>query len=180
VPVTYYLHSDPTPPNWHGDAPPPLTMDETAPGHDTLYDYNVDPPAHAGRDVDKNGGPPPHGDADEYLEWRTDTQAVLLTLRSDITLYLWGWNPNNQDTDASIYLYDYDGSSYRNIDYTVVTWAQGVDDWEYKTITLSANGQLIDPGHQLVIWVHSENARGMHFAYDTITFNSRIQFTGEW
>ncbi len=74
VEVTYYLHSDPTPPNWHGDAPPPLTMDETAPAHDTLYDYNDPGGANPGR-LGRQGRWHPSGapDPDNYLAWHYTT-----------------------------------------------------------------------------------------------------------
>ena len=56
VDVVYYLHSNPTPPVWHTNAPPPLTMNETAPAHPVLYNYNSTDDTKPGREVSPGGG----------------------------------------------------------------------------------------------------------------------------
>lgn len=42
------------------------------------------------------------------------------------------------------------------------------------------DGLTVPAGHQLVLWSYSDNAQGQQYAYDTISYPSRIRFDGEW
>ena len=183
VDVTYYLHSKTSPPIWHRDEPPFFYMDERFPGHSILYNYNSSDLSKPGREVVK-GGSTPGGNPvplEKFLEWRTGEQDVPLTLRGNVSVTLWGKNPANQTVVAKAYLYELDGSGYSLIAQTSYTWQPSVTDWQTMPLTFAGTtGRVIDKGGELVLWVISDNAKSLHFAYDTIPYNSQIQFTGRW
>ncbi len=181
VSLTFYFHSNPTPPTWHAAAPPPLTMDATSPAHNNLYNYNDADPSKPGRLVSKGGGTPPcETNPDKYLEWRSEISTENLEFLSDVTVYLWGKNPINQILESTTYLYDFDGSSYQYIGHNTFSWGKNIGDWQLSQITISASGNTIAAGHQLVVWLISSNSKSLQFAYDTTNYDSRIEFTGEW
>jgi hypothetical protein len=190
VGVTYYLHSNPTPPNWHGDAPPPLTMDETAPHHNTLYNYNGSDPAKPGREVAKGGGTPPgETDPSDYLAWYSPSPNVPMTFRSDATLRLWGRNTQNQVLVATAYLYTYNGSTYTLLASDTEQWQPNDPAppalWREAVFSFDTfdgvDGDVLPAGSQLVVWLVSDNAKSLHFAYDTSGDHpSRLEFTGQW
>ena len=179
--LTFYLHSNPTPPVWHGNAPPPLVMDPTAPAHANLYNYNGTDPSKPGRNVTKNGGTPPgETNPTKYLEWRGGPYAEPLTLLSNATLTIWGRNSLNQDVTASYYLYNRNGSTYTLLGSATYSWPNKMADWAPASVNLGGAGHVLQPGHQLVVWVISDGLKDIEFAYDTTGYPSRLEFTGEW
>ena len=177
--ITYYLHTSSVLCNDHqGD--PPLTMDEDEPVCSGLYDYNGGG-GSLGREVTKNGPmpPPATGDEEKYLAWYTEQLPERMLIQSDVTLYLWGKNPENQDYTANIYLYSYDGSSYTQLDTAVASWLAHTDDWLLKEVTFNVAGRTVEANHQLVVGLKHSNAQKLYFAYDTKTdYKSRIEFIG--
>jgi hypothetical protein len=187
VPVTYYLHSDPTPPRFDELTTPPYAMNETEPSHSVLYNYNSDDPSKPGREVKKGGGTPPgETDLETYIEWFTGKQTMPLTLESDVTLVLWGKNPSNQPVVATAYLYKLDSDGYHLISYNSYTWPAGVTEWEQLTLNIGGENSVIPTDSELRVWIVSNNAKSLHFAYDTRTYPwdddypSRIEFLGRW
>jgi hypothetical protein len=180
-PVTLFLHSNPTPPVWHANAPPPLVMDPVEPAHDNLYNYNGTDPAKPGREITKNGGTPPgETDPDKYVEWRGGPYAQTVTLQSDVTLIIYGKNPLNQDVTTYFYLYDLHEGYYDLKGSATHVWPKQSVNWKDATLTLGGAGYQIQPGHQLVVWVTSDGLKNIQFAYDTKTYESRLEFMGEW
>jgi hypothetical protein len=190
VAVTYWLHSNPTPPNWHGDAPPPLTMNETPPSHNTLYNYNGSDPGKPGREVAKGGGTPPgETDPDDYLAWYSPSPNVPMTFRNDAILRLWGRNTQNQVLVATAYLYAYNGSAYTLLASATEQWGPYDPEppalWREATFNFDTfdgvDGDELPAGSQLVVWLVSDSAKSLHFAYDTSgNHPSRLEFTGQW
>jgi hypothetical protein len=180
-PVTFYLHSNPTPPTWHGNAAPPLTMNPTAPTHDNLYNYNTTDPGKPGREITKNGGiPPGETNPDKYLEWRGGPYAQPLVI-SDVTLTIYGRNPLNQDVTAHYYLYiRSSGGGYTYLSEAAYVWPKQGVNWKPAALSLGAGPFTVQPGEQLVVWATSDGLKNIQFAYDTVTYNSRLEFTGEW
>jgi hypothetical protein len=179
--VTFYLHSNPTPPAWHGNAPPPLTMNPTGPTHDNLYNYHTTDPGKPGREVTKGGGTPPgEGNPEKYLEWRGGPYAQPL-LVSDVSLTIYGKNPLNQDVTAHYYLYlRSSGGGYTWLSEASYVWLKQGVNWKPATISFGAGPFTVLPGEQLVLWVTSDGLKNVQFAYDTETYQSVLQFTGEW
>jgi hypothetical protein len=187
VDVRYFLHSVPSPPANHTNAELPFFMTEEKPAHGILYNYN-DPdndPIKPGREVMKGGGTPP-GEADpqKYIEWRTawdrEHYPVPLTIRGDVTVTLWAKNPANQQVVGRAYLYELSEGGYTLIAQTYHTWAAGVIDWQPVELTFPVSQWSILDDGQLVVWVISDNAKSLHFAYDTTVYPSKIGFSGSW
>jgi hypothetical protein len=187
VNVRYFLHSVPSPPVNHTNAELPFFMTEEKPAHGILYNYN-DPdndPAKPGREVLKGGGTPP-GEADpqKYIEWRTawdrEHYPVPLTISGDVTVTIWAKNPANQQVVGRAYLYELSENGYTLIAQTYHTWAASATDWQPADLRFAVNQWLIRDEAQLVVWVISDNAKSLHFAYDTNVYPSRIGFTGRW
>jgi hypothetical protein len=187
VDVRYFLHSVPSPPVNHTDAQLPFFMTEEEPAHGILYNYN-DPdndPVKPGREVLKGGGTPP-GEADpqRYIEWRTawdrEHYPVPLTIKGDVTVTLWAKNPANQQVVGRAYLYELSEGGYTLIAQTYHTWAAGVIDWQPVELRFAVSQWPIRDDGQLVVWLISDNAKSLHFAYDTTVYPSKIGFTGRW
>lgn len=185
VDVTYWLHSTPTPPNWHGPAPPPLTMDERAPSHDTLYNYNGDDPLKPGREVLKGGGTPPGEiDTSDYLMWHSPSPSVPMSFENNATLTVWGRNSHNVAVVATARLYTRVGSTYtlRGTATRQMLAYEGAppNDWVPLTFTFATTGVQWPAGSELVVWLTSDNNQSLEFAYDTISYSSNLTFQGKW
>jgi hypothetical protein len=193
--VIYWLHSSPTPPGWHGNAPPPLGMNEVYPAHNTLYDYNhyyedyYDPAAVLGREVADHGGTPPgETNPDNYLEWRSPSISVDLDFTSDATLTIWGKNPENAVVDSTAYLYyrnDGTGAYSLPLAQASITFDKNVTEWLQVTYPLGVNGLTVPAGNRLVVWLVAPGAKSLHFAYDTKDgplpgYPSWLEFDGQW
>jgi hypothetical protein len=189
VNVTYYLHSNPTPPDYHTNSELPFFMTEEKPIRPFLYNYN-DPendPAKPGREVLKSGGTPPgEADPERYIEWRTawnreePEYQVPLRITTGVTVTLWVKNPANQPVMGTAYLYELNSSGYNWIAQTTHTWPAGVSEWQETELVFRVSDLPIGDRSQLVVWVISDNTKSLHFAYDTTDYRSRIEFTGRW
>ena len=201
VDVTYWLHSNPSPPNWHGDAPAPLVMNEvsprdphTPPYHDVLYDYNNPGGQYPGRQILKGGLTPLDDEEDltDYLAWYSTVQLEPLTLITDVELILWGKHPENVSVTGAVYLYEYDPDAdadpdadpndvWRELGSATNEWGANTDDWTKITYTfVGSAGEVVHKDNQLVVWKVASVPKQLHFAYDTISYDSRIEFTGQW
>jgi hypothetical protein len=180
--VTYYLHADdPEVPTWHDDYAPPLFLTERFPGHGILYNYNSSDPTKPGREVQKGGTTPPsETEQDKYIEWRTYPQQEPLTLEGNVVVTLWGKNPANQTLVARAYLYEKNNTGYNLIAMDSYSWAAAVTTWQEMTFTFGISEWQIDVGSELVVWVISDSAKSLHFAYDTTVYPSMIEFSGRW
>ncbi len=195
-PVTYWLHSSPSPPSWHGNAPPPLGMNETRPSlshvppyHDVPYDYNHyyaaydDPAAMHGREIAAHGGTPPgETDPDNYLEWRSPSTSHPVTFTTNAVLTIWGRNPTNSVVDSTAYLYYRDDptGSYWYLAQASYTFARDVTEWTQVTYTFGVNGLTVPAGNRLVVWLVAPGAKSLHYIYDMLSYDSRLEFRGRW
>ncbi len=179
----YYLHNDPTPATADTDAQSPLPLDTNAPTGVTLYNYDQNYDADAGRILQKT----PLGLSESQLQkhqvWRSGSLAGDLAITGDVTIDLWGAIKDfgqDQTGIVTVYLRDYNGSTHTEIGNGTVyaaDWQDGASTWVKRSIFIPELGYTVSSGDELEVFMVVENSSGsdMWFAYDTTAYPSVVK-----
>ena len=184
VPSTsLYLHNNPTPPT--GDTPRQavLPIDATVPSASFLYDYDV-PDGNPGLQLKNTSLGLAKTNPDQFQLWRTDVLAIPMVIVGDVFVDLWAAIRNyqkNQPGAVTLYLRDYDGSSYIEIangSVFVFDWQRGTTNFVRATIAMLDVDHTVPAGHQLEVRLYADDikaSKDMWFAYDTVWYPSVIK-----
>jgi len=178
----WYLHNSPTPPTGDTNSQSMLSLGAIAPTATTLYNYDQDRDSSAGLLIAKGASGVGETDLVKYQVWRTGLGSDL-SISGTVTIDLWSALSDfgqGKRGIITIYLRDYDGSSYTEIgDGTVdeADWQGGSSTWVMKTITISGLNYTIPAGNQLEVKliVGSNAEDNLWFAYDTNSYSSVVK-----
>ena len=183
MPKTWYLHDDPSPPIADTTSQSILTLDPTAPGAGTLFNYDKDRDAEPGLLIAKGGIGATETDTTKMQVWRSRPLAASLKLNGAVRLDVWSAMKvfeKSKKGSVTFYVRHFDGSSYTEVGSGTLTqgdWQQGGSaTWVKKTITTGALNYTIPAGHYLEIKliVNDGADADMWFAYDTSPYASRL------
>ena len=184
VPSTFhYLHNNPSPPVDDTNRQAVLPLDQTAPTGSILYKY--------GR-PDNNPGLLLQGtelglaepSTDKYQVWQSNALAAPLLVQGDVLVDIWAGIrnfQNNQSGAMTIYLRDYDGSSYTEIANGSIfaeDWQQGSGTFVPQTVIMPDVDHTIPVGHQLEVRIIADTikaSKDMWLAYDTTLFPTVVK-----
>ncbi len=177
-----YLHNNPTPPTGDTTSQTALPLDKLAPTATTLYNYDVNRDSSAGRLIVLGGTGATESDTTKYQDWLTTALSSALTIDGTVTVTLLSGMKDfglSQAGSVTVYLRDFDGSSYVEIGNGTLTdadWQRGSSSWVEKTITIADVNYTIPSGNflEVKLIVTSSSADDMWFAYDTVSYGSRV------
>lgn len=177
-----YLHNNPTPPTGDTTSQTALPFDKLAPTATTLYNYDTDRDSSAGLLIVKGGTGATESDTTKYQDWRTTALSADLTIDGTVTVTLLSGMKDfslSQAGSVTVFLRDFDGSSYTEIASGTLTdadWQGGSSTWVEKTISIADVDYTIPSGNflEVKLIVTSSSAADMWFAYDTVSYGSRI------
>ena len=158
-------------------------MDSQPPSGSALFNYDTNRDALSGIVIKKGGAGADETDSAKHQAWRTSVLSEAYTLPNAVTTTLStamkNHNPNKQGS-MTLYLRDFNGSGYTTIaaaSLTKADWQGGSANWTTVSATLTTAGYTLAPGHQLElkIIVNSQSDDDLWFAYDTTTYQSRIE-----
>jgi hypothetical protein len=180
----YYLHNNPSPPTGNTNQQADLTADGTFPGQTTLYNYDQDRDASAGRLIVKGGSGASESDLTKYQNWRTGVLGRDLELSGTVRVHLWAAvkDFNTSATGSvTVYLRDFNGATSTEIASATVTsgpWDTGASGtWVSKTVAIPAVDYTVPAGNRLEVKVIVGSSSGddMWFAYDTVSYYSYVE-----
>lgn len=184
VPVTYYLHNNPTPPTANTNAQANLPMNTTAPTAATLYNYDANRNATAGLTILKGGSGAGETDLTKYQNWRSPVLASPLVINGDVAVGFWSAMKDfgqNKTGLVRIYIRDFNPatSAYTEIANTTVTaanWQGGSNTWVYRTASIAVSNWTLVAGRRLEVKfiVQGGAADDMWFSYDTTTYQTTV------
>lgn len=182
--ITYRLHNNPTPPAGNTNQQANLTINTTPPSATTLYNYDQDRDAFAGRLIVKGGSGVGETDLTKYQNWRTGLLVLPQTINGTVTFQFWSAIKDfglAKQGVVTAFLRDFNPatSTYTTIataTLTVANWQGGSTTWVQKTLTMSASSYIVVSGRriELKIIVGSTAADDMWFGYDTTTYDSTL------
>lgn len=172
-----YLHNRPSPPTGPTRATFGLAADPTLPATATLYDYDTDCDAQAGRRLRRGGTGPTESRTCWYADWRTAPYPAGLELDGTVAVRVFAARTGSGANPVlGAYLRDLDPATGARIalasgQATVTTAGFGL-----VTIPIPAAGRIA-PGHALelvLVNVATGPGRDLLIAYDTAGQRSRI------
>jgi hypothetical protein len=182
-PHALFLHNDPSPPVGDTTSQLRLPLDSTAPTGTILRNYDSERDAAPGLVVYKGNDGLAEANPTKFQRWRHVT-ASAFTIDGDVTLHLW---TAMQDFDPAkrgaiiIGLLDCDsgGASCSLIASTTFTETPWPSSWEERSIDLGTLSYVVSAGRALVIHVGTDSLSDddLWFAYDTNSFDSRLEFS---
>ncbi|MDP6821975.1 MAG: hypothetical protein QF554_01630 [Dehalococcoidia bacterium] len=181
----YYLHNDPSPPSGDTTSQADLTADVSYPSASTLYNYDTDLDAFAGRVVLKGGAGASESDLTKYQNWQTAALTQPLELSGTVRVEFWAAVKSFSTSvrgDVTVYLRDYDGAVYTEIGNVTVTsdpWdAAASGTWVQATAAITGLDYTLPTGNQLEIKIIVPPASGddMWLAYDTISYPASVTY----
>ena len=182
-PYPHYVHNNPTPPTGDTNRQADLPLDTTPPTATTLYNYDQDANASAGRQINKNGGGASESNLVRYQNWRTNALSQDLTIDGVVNFPFWSGTANFKGNRRGVvegYLRDYNGSVYTEITSGTVDisdWQGGSSTWVQYTLVFSSVNYTVPAGNQLEFKITvGSGSQHMWFAYDTTTYYSYLQF----
>jgi hypothetical protein len=183
--TTYWLHNNPTPPTGNTNVQANLVMNSTAPTAATLFNYDADQDAAAGRLVLQGGSGAGEADLPQYQNWRGPTAPLLgQTINGTVTVEFWSAMRNftsGTAGDVRVFLRNFDtilglNSEIANTTITSADWQGGSTGWIKSVATFNVNTTLL-VGHKLEVKliVGAGAADAMWLAYDTTLYRSRVR-----
>ena len=179
----HYLHNNPTPPVGDTSRQAVLPLGETAPAGSVLYRYGQ-PGNNPGLLLRGTELGLAETIPDKYQAWRTIPLAQALTIQGDVLVDIWAGIKNfqvNQSGAMTVYLRDYDGSSYTEIANGSIfaeDWQQGSGTFVPQTIIIPDLNYTVPAGHQLEARIIADTikaSKDMWLAYDTSGYPSVIR-----
>lgn len=179
----YYLHNNPTPPVDDTNRQAILPLDETAATGSVLYKYGQpnNSPGLLLRGTELGLA---ESATDKYQVWQTSALSEPLTVQGDVLVDIWAGIRNfqaNQSGAMTVYLRDYDGSSYTEIANGSIfaeDWQQGSGTFVAQTIMIPDVDYTVPAGHQLEARIIADTikaSKDMWLAYDTSDFPTVIK-----
>lgn len=181
----YFLHNNPSPPSGDTTSQADLVADDSYPSAATLYNYDTDRDAAAGRLISKGGTGASESDLALHQNWQTAVLTEPLELAGTVRVAFWAAVKDFNTTargDVTVYLRDYDGGSYTeigNVNVTADPWdASASGSWVSATAAISGLDYTVPTGNQLEIKMIVPAASGddMWIAYDTNSYPSSVTF----
>jgi hypothetical protein len=183
--TTYFLHNNPTPPTGDTNAQANLSMNTTAPSVTTLFNYDTDLDAVAGRLIARGGSGAGETTLANYQNWRGPIAGALgQTINGTVLVEFWSGMPGFAQGTAGevrIFLRDVDSitgitQEIANTTVSAADWQAGSNGWVKRSGSLSVNTTLL-VGHRLEVklLIGSGAASDMLFAYDTSIYRSRVR-----
>ncbi len=177
-----WLHNNPTPPTGDTNSQADLSLDITAPTATTLYNYDQDRDAFAGRFVIKGGSGASESDLSKYENWQTGALSEDLIIDGVANLTFWSAMKNfttGTRGSVQVFLRDYNGSSYTEITngtLDVSDWQGGSSTWVQKNLAFPSVSYTVPAGNQLEVKIIVDPNAGdnMWFAYDTTAYDSKV------
>jgi hypothetical protein len=174
-----YLHNNPSPPPGNTAAQPILPCDAEVPPGLTLYNYDTNFDSAPGRSIKKGGSGPGETDLLRYQSWRSGPQPLSFTLSGSVVVEFWAAMKDFRTDKVGVvraYLFDVSGGSSVLITEGVTVLAPSTAGWHYRGIGLSIPSYTIPAGNELELKLIVDSTSGddMWFAYDTISYPSRI------
>jgi hypothetical protein len=153
------------------------------PSATTLYNYDTDRDASPGLLIARGGTGPTETDPTKYQAWRTSALASGLTIKGTVRVLLWSGMKNFGQTTSgtvTVFLRHFNGAAHVEIaqgSMPAQAWQGGSPTWVVKAITISGVDYSIPPGDylELKIVVGAAATDDMWFAYDTTSYNSRVE-----
>lgn len=176
-----YLHNNPSPPIADTTTQPTLPVDTATPSADAIFNYDTDRDIDPGRSILPGGLGFDEIDPDLHQRWTSPVFPETTLLNGAPQLIFWSSVPAFQaDVSGTVtaYLAATNGSHQAWLISGTITdanWNPFIS-WTEKTITFDAPGADIPAGYwlELVITVPLASDSYLRFAYDTITYPSRV------
>ncbi len=180
----YFLHNNPTPPAGNTSAVNNLSMTVTAPTQPTLYNYDTNADAVAGRRIQKSGSGAGETNLARYANWRSGAFAAARTIAGTVVLRIssgvTGFSLNGQGVLVA-YLRDFNPTNSKyveiaNATLTDANWQAGSSTWVEKRIAIPVGSYALASGHVLEAKVETTAASSndMIIAYDTTVYPSAL------
>ena len=184
--VSFYLHDNPTPPTTGSNVidNEVLTADQISPTATTLFNYSQNRDTDLGLQLDKTAAGISESTATKYQIWRTAALDSSLDITGDVLVDIWAAITEfrtNKTGAVTMYLRDYDGSSYTEIGNGSVfadDWHQNEASFVETTIIVPDVSYSIPAGNRLearLIVDFVTGGQNMIFAYDTTTYSAVIK-----
>jgi len=160
-----------------------LPLTTATPISATLYNCDTDRDAFPGLLIAKGAKGSSESDPTKYQAWRTSPLSTNLTINGTASLTIWSAVKDFNTVKSgriTVFLRDFDGVNHREIaqgSLAQPNWSGGSSSWVEKTVTFAAVNYTLLAGHQLEIKliVDSGSADDTWFAYDTVSYASRLQ-----
>jgi hypothetical protein len=180
----YILHNIPTPPIGTTTAQIDLTMNATLSTQATLFNYDTNADAIAGRRIQRTGTGPGDTTLARYANWRSPTFAAARTISGTVVVRIWAGItgfPLNSTGTLVVYLRDLKISNgtyveIANATLTDANFQGGVGSWVMKTISIPVASYSMAANHQLELKIETTAASSadMVIAYDTTAFPAAL------
>jgi hypothetical protein len=184
LPVTWYLHNQPTPPNGPTVATEPLQMDDASPTVTTLYNYDLGVDAAPGRAIARGGSGPRETAIGSYVGWRSQKLTAARRIAGNVMVALWTATMNfrgGRTGSLTVYLRDVDAATGGAVEIgqttlTVPNWQRGSSTWVLMVFDLAVAGVVVPAGHviELKVEAGTASATTMWVAYDTTGYASSL------
>lgn len=181
--VVYYLHNYPTPPTGNTNAQANLPLDTTAPTASVLYNYDQNRDVAAGLMIVKGGSGAGETDLVKYQNWRMGSAlSTNFHITGTVEVRLWSAIKDYQLSKAGevrVFLRHWNGTAYTEIASGTLfqsDWQGGWDTFVEAIIAIPGVDYTVPAGRYLEVKLIVGSAAGddMWFAYDTVSFNSRV------
>jgi hypothetical protein len=157
-------------------------MNSTAPTAGTLYNYDTDRDAFAGRFIQKGGAGPNESDPTKYQQWRSPTYAQDTAITGAPQFIFWSAMKDfttDKRGHVQSFLKATNGSSTAwaiQGELQLAPWASSATWVEHAFTFTNPGSGIIPAGHwlELVVVVSTPADDDMWFAYDTSAYPSRL------
>ena len=176
------MHNYPTPPEGDTESQALLPMDLSPSTSTVLYNYDTDRDTFPGRVIQKSsqsGGVTPQN---KIQIWQTPPLGQPVSLPGGVQVELWSAMKGFDLTktgSVTVTLNDIDGGTTTVIGSATLTqsnWQGGVFNWVQKDFLMTFPSYTVPAGHSLglAVVVNADSDDDMWFAYDHLTFSSRL------
>lgn len=184
--TAYYLHNNPTPPVGDTAMQANLPLTTTTPTASTLFNYDTDRDAFAGRLVLRGATGDGETDLTKYQNWRTAALVSPITITTGTATFdFWsamrGFGTAKRGV-VTAFLRDFNPVTSTYIPIASATldmadWQGGSATWVHKTLGIGVPLYVLVAGHrlELKVVVASTSADDMWFAYDTTSHGSFLR-----
>jgi hypothetical protein len=149
----------------------------------TLCNYDTDRDAFPGLVIARGGAGADETDTTKFQAWRTTAFPAAAKLEGKVVVDLWaaikGFQTGKRGSVA-VHLRDFDGIAYKEVAQATLdglNWQGAELTWTQRSFTLNVGAYTVQAGHRLELKVVVGSASGddMWFAYDTLSYQSRIK-----
>ena len=181
APTTWYLHNNPTPPTGNTTAQFNLPLNATTPTAATLFNYDTNCDARAGRSFVRGTGLVTEAVVCRYATWRSAPLAAARTLDGSAVLRVWARKTStlgvNPTLRAFLRVFDPSTSAYTELGTANVTVAAGsTSPFAELTPAWTLAGAVVPAGCVVELkLVATGGTRNVEIAYDTAAYGTRLQ-----